>query len=129
MVDYVVRNLGIDERGVPGVRIASVEGLLMETDQFGRYHLAGVQGGAWERGRNFILKVDPSTLPAGAVFTTDNPLLRRVTPGLPVRFDWGVKLPVEEINKCLQINGYCRHMLSRLSTLPHGKRVGHTRAN
>ena len=38
-------------------------------------------------------------------------------------------LPVEEINKCLQINGYCRHMLSRLSTLPHGKRVGHTRAN
>ena len=97
VVDYVVRNLGIDERGIPGVRIASVEGLLMETDQFGRYHLAGVQGGAWERGRNFILKVDPSTLPAGAVFTTDNPLLRRVTPGLPVRFDWGVKLPVEEI--------------------------------
>jgi outer membrane protein OmpA-like peptidoglycan-associated protein len=79
------------------VRIASVEGLLIETDQFGRYHLAGVPGGAWERGRNFILKVDPSTLPAGSVFTTDNPLLRRITPGLPVRFDWGVKLPVEEI--------------------------------
>jgi uncharacterized repeat protein (TIGR01451 family) len=97
VVDYVVRNLGIDERGIPGVRIASVEGLLIETDQFGRYHLAGVPGGAWERGRNFILKVDPSTLPAGSVFTTDNPLLRRITPGLPVRFDWGVKLPVEEI--------------------------------
>lgn len=38
-------------------------------------------------------------------------------------------LPVEEINKCLQIQGYCRHLLSRLSTLPHGKRVGHSRAN
>ncbi len=94
VVDYVIRNQGIDERGIPGVRIASVEGLLIETDQFGRYHLAGVDGGNWARGRNFILKVDPSTLPAGAELTTDNPLLRRVTPGLPVRFDWGVKLPV-----------------------------------
>nr|WP_244877994.1 OmpA family protein [Croceibacterium atlanticum] len=93
VVDYVIENDGIDERGIPGVRIASVEGLVMETDQFGRYHLAAVPGGAWARGRNFILKVDPSTLPDGAEFTTDNPLLRRITPGIPVRFDWGVKLP------------------------------------
>ena len=97
LVDYVIRNAGIDERGIPGVRIASVEGLLIETDQYGRYHLAGVSGGAWERGRNFILKVDPSTLPTGAEFTTDNPLLRRITPGVPVRFDFGVKLPEQVI--------------------------------
>ncbi len=32
-------------------------------------------------------------------------------------------LPVEEINKCLQITGYCLHMLKRLPTLPHGKRI------
>ncbi|MFC5373246.1 Calx-beta domain-containing protein [Brevundimonas faecalis] len=81
------------EPGIPGVRIASVEGLIVETDQFGRYHLVGVDGGPWERGRNFILKVDPVTLPPGSRFSTDNPLLRRVTPGLPVRFDFGVVLP------------------------------------
>jgi uncharacterized repeat protein (TIGR01451 family)/fimbrial isopeptide formation D2 family protein len=97
VVDYVIGNAGIDERGIPGVRIASVDGLLMETDQFGRYHLAGVPGGAWERGRNFILKVDPATLPPGTEITTDNPLIRRITPGLPVRFDFGAKLPVEKI--------------------------------
>ena len=97
VVDYIIRNTGINERGIPGVRIASVEGLLIETDQYGRYHLAGMSGGAWERGRNFILKVDPSTLPAGAEFTTDNPLLRRITPGVPVRFDFGVKLPEQVI--------------------------------
>lgn len=97
VVDYVIGNAGIDERGIPGVRIASVEGLLIETDQYGRYHLAGMHGGAWERGRNFILKVDPSTLPVGAEFTTDNPQLRRITPGMPVRFDWGVKLPVQPL--------------------------------
>jgi len=97
VVDYVISNLGIDERGIPGVRIASVEGLLIETDQFGRYHLEGIAGGDTGRGRNFILKVDPSTLPPGTMFTTDNPLVRRITPGLPVRFDFGVKLPVELI--------------------------------
>ncbi|NZA28521.1 DUF11 domain-containing protein [Luteimonas sp. SJ-92] len=96
VVDYVIGNAGVDERGIPGVRIASVEGLLVETDQYGRYHLVDVQGG--ERGyRNFILKVDPSTLPPGTPFTTDNPLLRRITPGVPVRFDFGVQLPVEAI--------------------------------
>jgi len=80
------------ERGVPGVRIAAVEGLLMETDAFGRYHLVGIPGGQ-ARGRNFILKVDPSTLPAGVRFTTPNPLVRRITPGLPARFDFGVRMP------------------------------------
>ena len=80
------------ERGIPGVRVAAVEGLLMETDAFGRYHLVGIQGGA-ARGRNFILKVDASTLPSGTRFTTPNPLVRRITPGLPARFDFGVVLP------------------------------------
>lgn len=96
-VDYVVTNDGIDERGIAGVRVASVEGLLIETDPFGRFHLVGVDGGQWERGRNFILSVDPASLPQGSAFTTDNPNLRRITPGLPVRFDFGVQLPVELI--------------------------------
>ncbi len=92
-VDYVIANAGIDERGIPGVRIASVEGLLIETDQYGRYRVVGVDGGR-DRGRNFILKVDPATLPPGSTFTTDNPLVKRVTPGVPTRFDFGVKMPV-----------------------------------
>ncbi|MDR6842173.1 OmpA family protein [Pseudoxanthomonas sacheonensis] len=92
-VEYVIGNAGVDEHGIPGVRIASVEGLLIETDQFGRYHLEGVAGGPWERGRNFILKADPATLPPGSVFTDENPLVRRLTPGIPVRFDFPVKLP------------------------------------
>ena len=92
-VDYVIRNLGVAERGIPGVRLATVEGLLVETDQYGRYRLLGVNGGPSERGRNMIIKIDAATLPPGTTFTTDNPLVRRVTPGLPVRFDFGVKLP------------------------------------
>ena len=34
-------------------------------------------------------------------------------------------LPVDEINKCLTIDGYCRRMFTRLSSLPHGKRIAH----
>ena len=30
-------------------------------------------------------------------------------------------LPVDEINKCLRITGYCRRLFHRLATLPHGK--------
>ena len=35
-------------------------------------------------------------------------------------------LPVDEINKCLKIDGYCRDMLTRLHELPHGKRLART---
>ena len=30
-------------------------------------------------------------------------------------------LPVDEINNCLRIRGYCRRMFQRLASLPHGK--------
>ena len=93
LVEYVIRNLGLDERGLPGVRIGTVEGLLVMTDQYGRFHLQGVEAGLGAMGRNFIMKVDPVTLPRGAEFTTENPVVRRVTPGMPTRFDWGVRLP------------------------------------
>lgn len=92
-VAYVIRNEGIQEQGIPGVRLATVEGLLIETDPFGRYHLADVHGGDARLGRNFIVKLDPATLPAGSELTTENPLLRRVTQGVPTRFSFGVRLP------------------------------------
>jgi hypothetical protein len=34
-------------------------------------------------------------------------------------------LPVEEINKCLRISGYCRNLFHRLPSLPHGKLLPH----
>nr|WP_312705241.1 CshA/CshB family fibrillar adhesin-related protein [Stenotrophomonas lactitubi] len=92
-VAYVIRNHGIQEQGIPGVRLATVEGLLIETDPFGRYHLADVHGGDARLGRNFIVKLDPATVPGGSELTTENPLLRRVTQGVPTRFSFGVRLP------------------------------------
>lgn len=34
-------------------------------------------------------------------------------------------LPEEEINKCLSVQGYCRWMLMRLASMPHGKFAAH----
>ncbi|MDR1460984.1 MAG: DUF11 domain-containing protein, partial [Campylobacteraceae bacterium] len=90
------------EEGIPGVKIVTVEGYVIITDQFGRYHLLNILGGEWGIGRNFIMKVDPSSIPKNSKFTTSNPLLRRITPGIPVRFDFGVtftdKKDTEEID-------------------------------
>ena len=84
------------EEGIPGVRLATVTGLLVETDQTGRYHMEGVDGGFMERGRNFILKADPATLPKGSVFTTENPRVLRITQGLLNQINFGVRLPAQE---------------------------------
>ena len=80
------------ESGVPGVRLATVEGLVVETDAFGRYHLSAIDGGRMERGRNFIVKLDAASLPPGSTVTTENPRVARITSGAPSRFDFGVRL-------------------------------------
>ncbi len=83
-----------NERGIPGVRLATVEGMLIETDGYGRYHIADVKSGGYAgRGSNFIVKVDAATLPKGATFTTENPRVYRVTSGQLNVIDFGVKLP------------------------------------
>ena len=92
-----VSNTGIHEEGIPGVRLATAEGLLIETDQYGRYHIADVDTGPFERGRNYIVKVDPATLPEGTVFTTENPRVLRLTQALMTKFNFGVKLPQQGI--------------------------------
>ena len=81
------------ERGIPGVRLATVEGLVSETDAQGRFHIEGLVVSNQMRGQNFVVKVDVSTLPEGVEFTTANPLMRRITPAIPTRFDFGVRMP------------------------------------
>lgn len=89
-VDLILTNHGISERGIPGVRLASPEGLVVQTDSYGRFHIEGIDAAARAHGRNFVLKLDPVSLPPGARVATENPLVRRLTGGLMVRFDFGV---------------------------------------
>ncbi|MGV6857900.1 MAG: SdrD B-like domain-containing protein [bacterium] len=92
-----ITNVGISEEGIPGVRLATVDGLLIETDLYGRYHIADVSTGREDRGGNYIVKVDPATLPTGTEFTTENPRVLRLGKSLMTRFNFGVKLPEPKV--------------------------------
>ena len=90
-----ISNHGIHEEGIPGVRLATVGGLLIETDQHGRYHITDVDTGRFDRGTNYIVKVDPATLPEGATFTTENPRVVRLSQALMTKFNFGIGLPAQ----------------------------------
>ena len=89
ILEIFVLNNGIQEEGLPGVRLATPEGIVVETDRFGRYHVPPVPE---TLGKNYIIKVDPTTLPKGAEFTTENPRVRHLGKVM-MKFNFGVKLP------------------------------------
>ncbi len=82
-----------EDEGVPGVRLATVGGLIVETDAHGRYHIADVEVPRSERGTNFILKLDDTTLPPGSEVLSENPRVVRLTQALASKINFGVRLP------------------------------------
>ena len=82
-------NTGLIEEGFPGVRVANIEGLVAITDQYGRFHIPEVSD---KKGKNYILKVDPATLPVGTIFTTENPKVQRLGTTI-IKYNFGVVLP------------------------------------
>lgn len=93
VIEVVISNQGIDESGIPGVRLATPGGLLIETDDYGRYHIPDVSAG--DIGQNFMLKVDPISLEEGASFTTENPYVLRLDSNALNKMNFGVLLPEE----------------------------------
>lgn len=87
------------EPGVPGARLATVNGELITTDEFGRYHITCAAVPDARIGSNFVLKVDTRTIPSGYAPTTDNPQSIRLTRGKVSELNFGVqKAAVTEIN-------------------------------
>ena len=87
------------EPGIPGARLATVNGELITTDEYGRYHITCAAVPDARIGSNYVLKVDTRTLPAGYVPTTDNPQSIRLTRGKISELNFGVqKTMVTELN-------------------------------
>ncbi|MDA8869880.1 hypothetical protein N9H93_00640 [Rhizobiaceae bacterium] len=80
------------EPGLPGVRVVTVRGLLVTTDQYGRFSVACADVPNYEIGSNFIMKLDKRTLPTGYVVTTENPRVFRLTRGKITKLNFGAKL-------------------------------------
>jgi uncharacterized repeat protein (TIGR01451 family) len=77
------------EPGLPNVRLATVNGLLVTTDAQGRYHIACAAVPKEGTGSNFVLKLDERTLPSGYRVTTENPASERATRGKFVKINFG----------------------------------------
>ena len=80
------------EPGLPGVRLATVNGLLIVTDTYGRYHVTCADIPDESYGSNFLLKLDPRTLPSGYRITTENPRVVRLTRGKVTKLDFGASV-------------------------------------
>ena len=78
------------ERGLAGVRLATVNGQLVTTDQYGRYHIACAAVPDAIIGSNFVLKIDTRTLPSGYAVVQDNPQSVRLTRGKMGEINFGV---------------------------------------
>ncbi|MCW9057901.1 MAG: SpaA isopeptide-forming pilin-related protein [Gammaproteobacteria bacterium] len=80
------------EPGIAGVRVVTVRGLLVTTDEHGRFHVACADVPNEDRGANFIMKLDERSLPSGYRVTTENPRVVRVTRGKLTRLDFGAAI-------------------------------------
>lgn len=66
-----------NEEGISGIRLATITGLVIETDSNGRYHVPDAYGEVQSWGQNLILKLDRASLPLGSSLTTENPRIIR----------------------------------------------------
>jgi len=80
------------EEALPAVRVATARGLLVTTDEHGRYHITCAAVPNEERGSNFILKLDERSLPSGYRVTTENPRVIRATRGKVAKANFGATI-------------------------------------
>lgn len=79
------------EKGIPNVRLVTVDGSIITTDQNGLYSVPCAALPA-NNGSNFILKLDTRTLPSGYRVTTENPRVVRLTPGMMTELNFGAAI-------------------------------------
>ena len=80
------------EAGIANVRLATARGLLVTTDNHGRFHITCAMLPNEDRGSNFILKLDERSLPTGYRVTTENPRVEHVTRGKMGRINFGATI-------------------------------------
>lgn len=81
------------EKGIPWVRLATEEGVVVITDENGKYHIPAVKPG------RHLVKIDGHTLPDGTKFITEEAYLVKTTPGLLNKANFAVLIPPSEIPK------------------------------
>ena len=79
------------ELGVPWVKLVTEEGIIVVTDEHGRYHIPAAKPG------RHLIKIDGHSLPDGTKFITESTYLVKTTPGILSKANFAVLLPPSEI--------------------------------
>ncbi len=79
------------EPGLANVRLATVNGTIITTDEYGRFSVPCAELPA-AIGSNFTLKLDERSLPTGYRVTTENPRVVRVTAGTVAKLNFGAAI-------------------------------------
>jgi uncharacterized repeat protein (TIGR01451 family) len=76
--ELTLTNIGVQEEGVPGVRLVITSGSVIYTDQYGRYHVPPeiIKNNT---GSNYVIKLDPQSLPEGMRVISENPKAKLVS--------------------------------------------------
>ncbi len=80
------------EKGLAGTRVVSARGLIVTSDEHGRFHLTCAMVPNESRGSNYVLKLDDRSLPSGYRVTTENPRVQRLTRGKVTKFNFGATI-------------------------------------
>lgn len=80
------------EHGLPAARVATVDGMQITTDEHGRFHIACADLPAARFGSNFIMKLDPRSLPTGYRIISENPRTIRLTAGKASQVNFAASL-------------------------------------
>ena len=88
--EIIIENMGLYEDGIPGVRLLTVEGIIIETDEYGRYHVPD-QWVLNKKGKQFLVKVDTDSLPTGMQVISENPKVQRITPNALTKFNFSAQ--------------------------------------
>src|ERR1041385_2256524 len=80
------------EKGLPGVRVVTAQGLAATTDQYGRFHITCAIVPNQIHGSNFVLKLDDRSLPSGYRMSTDIMQIKHATAGKALKFDFGASI-------------------------------------
>ena len=83
--------LDAGEEGIAGVRLATVEGVLVKTGAKGRYHLPCAMVPNAAIGSTHVMKLDERTLPFGYTLQTANPQMVRLTRGKATKVNFAVR--------------------------------------
>lgn len=81
------------EKGVPWVRLATEWGVVVVTDEHGKYHIPAVRPG------RHVVKIDGHTLPEGTKFITEEAYLVKNTSGMMAKANFAVLIPPSQMSE------------------------------